>query len=40
MTTSGNRHILAVIDQYSSYPYLLPLPDMKAETIVSKLHVL
>lgn len=34
-TSSRNRYILTVIDEYSRFPFAFPCPDMTAQTVIS-----
>ena len=34
-STSGNKHILTVIDHLTGWPEACPIPDKSADTIVS-----
>ena len=34
ISTSGNQHILTIIDHLAGFPEALPIPDKKADTIV------
>ena len=34
-STSGNKHILTIIDHLSRWPEAFPIPDKSADTIVS-----
>ena len=34
-STSGNKHILTIIDHLTGWPEAFPLPDKSADTIVS-----
>ena len=34
-TTSGNKHILTIIDHITGWPEAFPIPDKLADTIVS-----
>ena len=34
-STSGNKHILAIIDNLTGWPEAFPIPDESADTIVS-----
>ena len=34
-STSGNKHILTIIDHLTSWPEAFPIPDKSADTIVS-----
>ena len=34
ISTSGNQHILAIIDHLTGWPEAFPIPDKKADTIV------
>ena len=34
-SSSGNRHILTIIDHLTGWPEAFPIPDMSADTIVS-----
>ena len=34
ISTSGNRHILTIIDQLTGWPEAFPISDKKADTIV------
>ena len=35
MSTSGNKHILTIIDHLTGWPEVFPIPDKTADTIVS-----
>ena len=34
-STSGNKHILTIIDHLTGWPEAVPIPDKSADTIVS-----
>ena len=34
-STSGNKHILAIIDHLTGWPEAFPIPDKSADTIVA-----
>ena len=36
LSTSGNKHILTIIDHLTSWPEAFPIPDESSDTIVSK----
>lgn len=36
-TSSGNNYILSIIDAFSNYVWFFPVPDLKSETLASKL---
>ena len=36
-STSGNKHILTIIDHLTGWPEAFPIPDKSADTIVSTL---
>ena len=35
ISTSGNKHILTIIDQLAGWPEAFPIPDKTVDTIVS-----
>ena len=35
VTKRGNRHLLVVVDYFTKWAEVFPLPDMRAETITS-----
>ena len=34
-STSGNKHILTIVDRLTGWPETFPIPDKSADTIVS-----
>ena len=36
-STSGNKHILTIIDHLTGWPEAFPIPDKSADTLVSNL---
>ena len=37
-SSSGNKHILTIIDHLTGWPDAFPIPDKSADTIVSYFH--
>ena len=37
-STSGNKHILTIIDHLTGWPEAFPIPDKSADTIVTTLY--
>lgn len=36
-STTGNRYLLTVVDEYSRFPFAFPCPDMNTKTVINRL---